>query len=240
MKVFAISDLHINSDNTKPMNVFGAGWENYIEKIRVDWKAKVSQDDIVLISGDISWAMQLEEALIDLKVLVDLPGKKVFIRGNHDYWWKSLSKIRSAIYENFFVLQNDAIKFENVVICGSRGWISEGSPDFSADDKKIYLRECERLRLALHKAKALRAEGDVLVTMIHYPPFNVRRENSLFTELFEKNQVDFVVYGHLHGRDCRADRVFIKENVRYYLTACDQTDFKLVEIPVKSLAEKSL
>lgn len=240
MKVFAISDLHINSDNTKPMNVFGTGWENYIEKIRNDWKNKVSEDDIVLISGDISWAMQLEEALIDLKVLADLPGKKVFIRGNHDYWWKSVSKIRSSIYENFFVLQNDAIKFGNVVICGSRGWTCEGSPDFTAEDKKIYLRECERLRLALHKAKALQNQGDNLITMIHFPPFNVRRESSLFTDLFEKNGVDFVIYGHLHGRDCRADKVFKKGGVGYYLTACDQTDFKLVEIPVKPFADKSL
>ncbi|MBQ2718041.1 MAG: metallophosphoesterase [Clostridia bacterium] len=230
MKIFAISDLHLSTTGEKPMDVFGGVWTNYVEKIKQDWSDKVSDDDIVLISGDISWAMKLEDAIIDLDEIKDLKGKKVMIRGNHDYWWKSLSKIRSALPSGFFVLQNDAIKIEKTVICGTRGWTCEGSPDFGKEDKKLYLREAERLRLALINAQKVREYGDKLIVMIHFPPFNVRRENSLFTELFESFNVDAVVYGHLHGKDSRADRKLTKNGIDYYLTSCDQVDFKLTEI----------
>ena len=174
--------------------------------------------------------MQLENAIIDLKPFFALKGKKVFIRGNHDYWWKSVSKIRSSLPEDFYVIQNDAIKLGNVVICGSRGWTVEGSNDFTAEDKKLYLREVERLRLALRSADKLRAEGDKLIAMIHFPPFNVKREDSLFTKLFEEHNVDKVVYGHLHGKECKVDLRLTKNNIDYFLTSCDQVRNTLVEI----------
>lgn len=230
MKIFSISDLHMSTDGQKPMDVFGPGWANYMDKICEDWQKKVSDDDIVLICGDISWAMRLEDAVKDIESIKHLKGRKIMIRGNHDYWWKSVSKIRSSLPENFYVLQNDSLKFGNVVICGSRGWTCEGAPDFSAEDRKLYLRECERLRLALGSAQKLREEGDKLLVMVHYPPFNVRREQSLFTELFENYKVDAVVYGHLHGKESRADKILERKGINYYLTSCDQVDFKLVEI----------
>ncbi len=232
MKIFAISDLHMSTSGQKPMDIFGGGWTNYMQKITEDWQAKVSDDDLVLISGDISWAMQLDEAIADLKTLENLKGTKVMIRGNHDYWWKSVSRIRAALPENFYVLQNDALKFGNVVICGSRGWTCEGSPDWTSDDKKLYYREEERLRLALSAAEKIKEDGDKLVVMVHFPPFNVRRENSLYTELFEKSGVSAVVYGHLHGKECRTDKKLSKNGIDYYLTSCDQVDFKLVEIEI--------
>ena len=230
MTVYAISDLHLSTTTDKPMNVFGANWDNYVESIIEDWNSKVTDDDVVLIAGDISWAMDLEDAMTDLSQFAALKGKKVFIRGNHDYWWKSLSKIRAALPENFFVLQNDAVKFGNVVICGSRGWTVEGSADFTAEDKKLYLRENERLTLALKAAAKLREEGDMLIVMIHYPPFNVRREPSLYTALFESAGVNKVVYGHLHGKDCKADLYLKMNDVEYYLTSCDQVNNKLTKI----------
>ncbi len=229
MKIYAISDLHLSLTGAKPMNVFGASWENYVEDIIADWEKKVTDDDVVLIAGDHSWAMQLEDAICDLERFRNLKGKKVIIRGNHDYWWKSVSKIREKMPE-FFVLQNDAVKIENLVVCGSRGWTCEGSNDFTEEDKKIYLREVERLRLALKSAKKLVSEGDRLVVLMHFPPFNVRREESLFTKLFEENGVQAVVYGHLHGKDCRADLELEKNGVKYFLTSCDQVKNKLVEI----------
>ena len=230
MKIYAISDLHLATTVDKPMNIFGGNWDNYVEKIIADWQNKVEEEDVVLIAGDISWAMDLEDALSDLAPFFALKGKKIFIRGNHDYWWKSLSRIRAAVPENVFVLQNDAVRIENVVFCGSRGWTVEGANEFTAQDKKLYLREGERLRLALNAAQKLRQEGDKLIVLTHFPPFNVRRENSIYTDMFEKFSVDKVVYGHLHGKDCKADLTLYKNGIDYYLTSCDQVANTLVEI----------
>ncbi len=230
MKIYAISDLHISTNTNKPMDVFGGNWVNYIEKIQADWQEKVTDDDIVLIGGDVSWAMNIEDAKKDLQTFAHLKGKKVLIKGNHDYWWSGIGKVRDALPPNFYALQNDSIKFENVVICGSRCWSVPGSPDFTANDNKIYLREAERLKLSFNSANKMREEGDKLIALIHYPPFNVKRENTLFTALFEENKVDKVIYGHLHGKDVRSDKLVIKNGVEYYLTSCDQVDNKLVEI----------
>lgn len=230
MKIFAISDLHISTNTSKPMDVFGGNWVNYLEKIKNDWLDKVSAEDLVLIGGDISWAMTLEDAKQDLETLKDLPGKKIFIKGNHDYWWSGIGKVRDIMPENCFALQNDCIKFENVIICGSRCWSTPGSPDFKEQDLAIYHREHERLKLSFNSVKKLMEEGDRVIALVHYPPFNVRRENSLFTDIFEANGVSAVVYGHLHGKNVRADKLVEKNGIKYYLTSCDQVDNKLTEI----------
>lgn len=230
MKIYAISDLHISTNTNKPMDIFGGNWVGYIDKIRADWQSKVLDEDIVLIGGDISWAMNIEDAKKDILSLSDLKGKKVLIKGNHDYWWSGIGKVRDMLPENFYALQNDSIKFDNVVICGSRCWSVPGSPDFNEQDMKLYLRETERLKLSLNSAKKMMAEGDKLIALVHYPPFNVRREDSAYTEIFELNGVDSVVYGHLHGKNVRADLHLQKNGVRYYLTSCDQVNNELVEI----------
>lgn len=232
MNIFAISDLHMSVANPKPMNIFGASWNDYLSVIEKDWKEKVQDDDVVLIAGDISWAMTLDDALKDMQYFYNLPGKKIFIRGNHDYWWKSITRIRENLPENCIMLQNDAIKIENCVFCGSRLWLVPGSPDFCEHDNKLYLREIERLRLAFFKANALREEGDKLICMTHYPPFNVRREPNVVTDLMEENHVTAAIYGHLHGKDARADLVVKKNNVPYYLTSCDLVGNKLVKIDI--------
>mgnify|MGYP005756485883 CR=1 FL=1 len=231
MSIYAISDLHINNDGTKPMDVFGGKWVGYLPKIAEDWKKKVSDNDAVLIGGDISWAMDLPEAVEDIRrFLSPLKGKKIFVRGNHDYWWKSITRIRDSFPEDYCFLQNDCVKFGNSVICGSRGWCVEGSPDFKEQDKKIYLREVERLRLAFSKVEKVREDGDEIIALVHYPPFNAKRENSLFTELFEEHGVNKVVYGHLHGSESRTDRKIVRNGIEYYLTSCDQVDNKLTLI----------
>lgn len=230
MKIYAISDLHISTNSNKPMDVFGGNWVNYLDKIKADWESKVSDDDLVLIGGDISWAMELEDAIKDVQTFAHLKGKKVLIKGNHDYWWSSITRIRESLPEGFYALQNDCIKFENVVICGSRCWSVPGSPDFKEHDQKIYKRETERLKLSLGQAKKQLNERDKLIALIHYPPFNVMRDNSAFTEIFEKFGVDAVVYGHLHGKNVRADKLVVKNGIKYFLTSCDQVDNKLTEI----------
>ena len=230
MKIFAISDLHISTNTDKPMDVFGGNWVGYLDKIKTDWNEKVSDDDLVLIGGDISWAMNIADAKKDIETLKDLNGKKIFIKGNHDYWWSGIGKVRDMLPENCYALQNDSIRFDGVVICGSRCWSVPGAPDFKEQDMKIYLRETERLKLSLSSASKLKQEGDKLIALVHYPPFNVRRENSMFTDIFEQNGVDSVIYGHLHGKTVRSDKLVVKNGVKYYLTSCDQVDNKLTEI----------
>ena len=153
MKIFAISDLHISTSTNKPMDIFGGNWVNYMEKICEDWENKVSDDDLVLIGGDISWAMALDDAKKDLEIISKLKGKKILIKGNHDYWWSGIGKVRDMLPENFYALQNDSVRFDGVVICGSRCWSVPGSPDFDEQDRKIYNREIERLRLSLKNAE---------------------------------------------------------------------------------------
>lgn len=230
MKIYAISDLHLSLCGDKPMDIFGDTWGGYLDKIKHDWDAKVENDDIVLIPGDISWAMKLENALIDFKFLKNLKGTKIIVRGNHDYWWQSVTRVREALPSDVLALQNDAVKIGKYVFCGSRGWLVEGSPDFSEQDRKLYNRETERFILALKHAEKLREEGDKLIVLIHYPPFNVRKENSDFTNLFEKYGVDKVVYGHLHGKDVKPYYRINKNGVEYVLASCDLVDNKLVEV----------
>lgn len=230
MKIFAISDLHLSINNPKPMDIFGPVWDNYFEKIVADWKAKVSDDDIVLLAGDFSWAMQLEDAVADFKMLETLPGKKIIIRGNHDFWWKSISAVRKILPEKFYAIQNDAIRFDGVVICGTRGWIvPDGVQPFSAENQKIFDREVIRLELTLKSAAAMRQEGDELICMMHYPPTNYRREDSAFTNLIKAYEVDAVVYGHLHAKK-KQILASERDGVVYYLTSCDMCENKLVEI----------
>lgn len=230
MKIFAISDLHISTNTDKPMDIFGGNWVGYLDKIKADWNERVTDEDLVLIGGDISWAMNIADAQKDIETLKNLRGKKIFIKGNHDYWWSGIGKVRDMLPDGFYALQNDSIRFDGVVICGSRCWSVPGSPDFKEQDMKIYLRETERLKLSLSAASKLKQDGDKLIALVHFPPFNVRRENTLFTDIFEQNGVDSVVYGHLHGKSVRSDKLVVKNGVKYYLTSCDQVDNKLTEI----------
>ena len=159
-----------------------------------------------------------------------LPGKKVFIKGNHDFWWSGITKLRdSAPDETFYFLQTDAVRIGNKVYAGSRGWSCPGSTDFSAEDEKLYRRECERFRLALNCGKALLEEGDELIALIHYPPFSLRSAESGFTELFEEYGVGKVIFGHLHGAGYFPLQTE-KNGVKYYLTSCDKTNFSLTKI----------
>lgn len=231
MAVFSISDLHLSGLSDKPMDVFGPGWENHFEKIKSDWEKKVlSDDDIVLIAGDVSWGTTLEEGLYDLNSLKGLKGRKVFIRGNHDFWWNGITKLRQAAPDgSFYFLQNDCVKFENVIICGSRGWACPGSNDYSDVDEKLYRREAERFKLCFKQVEKVRVEGDKLIVMIHYPPFSQKAPSTEFTNLFEEYKADKVVFGHIHGEAFFPYRT-VKNGIEYVLTSCDKVDFTLQRI----------
>lgn len=230
MKVFAISDLHMPGKSDKPMNVFGKIWDNYLDKIKSSWERQVGDDDIVLLPGDLSWAMRLSEVDEDLQFIAKLPGKKVLLKGNHDYWWQSVGKVREILPENVYAIQNDALKFGNVVICGTRAWTCPSNSDFTKEDEKIYLRETERLKLSLKKMQAIKEEGDNVIAMTHFPPFNVRREPSNYTSLFADFGVKTVVYGHLHGGDSLAIPRLKLGETEYILTSCDKVGFELIKI----------
>ena len=195
MAIFAMSDLHLPLGIDKPMEVFGAGWENYVERISENWKQTVTEKDTVLIGGDVSWATYLEEARADFQFIDALPGQKIIGKGNHDYWWTTAAKLRAFREENGFstitFLHNDSVLCEGYAICGCRGWRSPFENDFSGEDRKIYEREMIRLELSL-TAGAKMSENRIV--MMHYPP------DVGFAELLEAYKVKICVYGHLHGR----------------------------------------
>ena len=234
MKVFAISDLHLSTSVEKPMDIFGDGWQNHFENIAADWKSKVSADDIVLLGGDMSWGITIDEAKPDFELVSALPGKKVVVKGNHDLYWNSLSKMRSAFPE-FDFLQNNAYRYKaeddtkGIVVAGTRGWILPGK-DFTQDDEKIYQRELIRLDLSLSYAKSKLQEGDVFVVMMHFPPFDANYQDSEFTKLLEKYGVNIVLYGHLHGKNVRVTKKLEKNGINYLLTSCDLISNKLITV----------
>ena len=167
MKVYAISDLHLSINNPKPMNIFGPVWDNYLEEIVEDWNKKVTDEDVVLLAGDLSWAMKLEDAKTDINFLKDLKGKKILLRGNHDYWWSTISKVRNILPENIYALQNDSLVLGDYIFCGSRGWIVDDSKMTDSNDKKIFERELIRLEMSLKEAKAKQDNNQ----KFHHKPF---------------------------------------------------------------------
>ena len=230
MKIFAISDLHLSVNNPKPMDIFGPTWEGYLDKIFAEWKEKVGEDDLVLLAGDFSWAMKLEDTAPDFALLEDLPGKKIIIRGNHDYWWKSISAVRAVLPKGFYAIQNDAYKFGEYIICGTRLWnLPDERKKQSEADEKIYKRELIRLELTLQNAKKIQTGDEEIICMLHYPPYTFKEEDNEVTALLEKYGVSKVVYGHIHAY-CKQNLVLEKNGVKYFLTSCDIVGNRLVEI----------
>lgn len=223
--IFALADLHLDYTNQKSMEVFGDDWKDYQKKIFKNWNKFVGNDDCVLIPGDISWAMSLDDAYIDLKKIDDLNGRKILLKGNHDYRWTSLSKINNLGLKSMEFLQNNHFSYENYDICGTRGWISRDSKDFTEHDEKIFQRELLRLENSLKESKANKK-----IVMLHYPPINSSGDFNEFFDICLDYQVDFLVYGHLHGVGHR----LIKEgNIKEIGVRCvsgDYVDFAPVRI----------
>lgn len=230
MKVYAISDLHLSFGANKPMEVFGGNWENYLSQIVEDWNSKVNEDDVVLIAGDISWAMKLSETEEDFAFLSRLKGTIIIIRGNHDYWWNSITAVRSILPPNVIAIQNDAVKIGNYVICGTRGWTVPEVDFASEHDERIFKREVIRLDLTLRYASGLMDENSTLICMMHFPPHNTKRQSNAFLDLFKEYNVDKVVYGHLHSKKVKPDLNFKLGKQEFFLTSCDLVGNKLVLI----------
>lgn len=208
MALFALSDPHLSLSGDKPMDVFGGTWFNFEKRLQEYWTDRVGEDDTVVIPGDISWGMTLEEAKEDFLFLHHLPGRKILMKGNHDYWWSSLAKLAAFCEENgfedFTFLQNDAALAQGKIVCGTRGWMCEDK--MQEQDLKILRREAMRLDMSLKKAKALADEEEEktglrpeTVAFFHYPVISAGlRENPLLERLMQ-SEVKRVYYGHLHN-----------------------------------------
>lgn len=234
MRLFAIGDLHMPGGDDKPMDVFGEHWSNHVERIFADWRERVGEEDVVLIPGDISWAMQLSAAEPDLREIGVLPGRKLIIKGNHDYWWNTLRQVQHVMPESMTAIQHTVVDVGAAVVTGTRGWSfpTEDAP-LSEEEMRVFRRELIRLELGLQAATKI-AAGRPIVVMLHYPPLYDQLRDTPFTQLLAKYAVHTVVYGHLHGMAVHAGFTGLHEGVRYMLTSSDSLRFSLAEVSVQA------
>lgn len=224
LAVYGIADLHLDSTGEKPMDIFGNNWISHQDKIFNNWKTIVSEDDIVLIAGDISWALRLSEAYADLMKIDGLPGHKVITRGNHDFWWSTKSKLEGLELKTIHFLHNDSYLYNSIAICGTRGWAAKDSDEFDSQDEKIFARELNRLDLSL---SSIKDDSFEKIVMIHYPPFNTENKSpNEFVDIMKKHNVTKCVYGHLHGEGHKLAVEGNIEGIDFHCIACDYIDFK--------------
>ena len=223
MSLYAIADTHLSLGEEKPMDVF-AGWDNYAQRLSENWKKLVTEEDTVVIAGDISWAMKLEEAYADFKFIHELPGKKLFLKGNHDYWWATKSKIDAFLTENgldsISILFNNAYEVGEFAVCGTRGWFLEND---TPEDIKVLNREVGRLRMSLDAAAAT---GKEPVVFLHYPPCYRGIECSEIMEVLSEYEIKKCYYGHIHGK--RGFRLACEgeyKGIDFRLISCDRVGF---------------
>jgi len=228
LAIYAIADLHLPGGDIKPMDVFGAHWAGHFEKISEDWRSRVKEEDIVLLPGDISWAMSLSDAKGDLEAIGALPGRKILLRGNHDYWWSGIGRVRDVLPQNMFAIQNDCILMDDTIFCGTRGWLLPGEQT-SAEDLKIYQRELLRLNMTLTQARRKSQEAPI-VCMMHFPPLTDACRNTGFVDLLEQHGVSDVVYGHLHGAGLKTAFRGEHRGMRFHLCSCDGLNFRLLQL----------
>lgn len=233
MAIYAIGDLHLSFAVDKPMDVFGDNWENHADKIRNNWIEKVKPEDTVILPGDFSWATYLEESKSDFEFLNSLPGRKILSKGNHDYWWTTITKMKKFLvankFENIDFLYNNSFLIEDKIIAGARGWITNFK---STENAKIIKRENERLKLSIEDGIKKYGDDKEIIVFIHYPPFY--KENVLeefdFIKTMEKYNVKKCIYGHLHA-DSHKEAVEGKINgIEYKLVSSDYLDFDLEKI----------
>lgn len=226
--LYTIGDLHLSFGTDKPQDIF-PGWDNYLERLENNWNSKITADDTVILLGDHSWAMKIEDSLADLEFIdKKLNGRKILVKGNHDLWWSTMNKVTSFAAQNGLTtlnfLFNNAYLVEGKAICGTRGWISEnGEPA----DAKVLNREAGRLELSLQAAAKL---GGELVAFIHYPPIYGREENIPITDILHKYGVKRCYYAHLHGRSIKGALNGERGGVEYRLVSADGVGFDPVPI----------
>ncbi|MCC8131680.1 MAG: metallophosphoesterase [Ruminococcus sp.] len=227
MSLFTIADLHLSLSSDKPMDIFG-GWDNYVERLERNWQNVVKPEDTVVIPGDISWAMDLEGALEDFRFISNLNGHKIISKGNHDYWWSTKTKADKFLAENginnISFLHNNHYKYEDFGICGTRGWINDGS---EPADAKVIAREVIRLELSIQSALS---EGLTPIVFMHYPPVYAGVENPVILEILKKYEVRLCFYGHLHGKSHGLAINGEKYGINFRLISSDYLQFMPLNI----------
>lgn len=234
MAIFAIADLHLSFNEDKPMNIFGKKWQNHEEKIKQDWIEKVTEKDTVLLPGDFSWSMYLKDTKADFEYLNKLPGRKILLKGNHDYWWSTLNKMQKYIEENNFknidFLYNNSYEVEDNIIAGTRGWVQSNEEE----DKKMINRESIRLELSIKDGIQKYGEDKPIIICMHYPPYtNYNKQNlidSPFIEIMRKYNVKKCIYGHLHGESIKEAIQGNIKGIDTKLLSADGVNFKLIKI----------
>ena len=240
MSIYTIGDLHLSFHENKPMDIFGENWKGHEEKIKQDWINKVKEKDLVILPGDFSWSTYLKDTYDDFKYLNSLPGKKLLLKGNHDYWWTTLKSMRKFLEENEFrdidFIFNNAYEFENYIFAGTRGWSQS-----EEENERFLNRETQRLELSLKQAKEIQEkrlqeeniEKEIIVFM-HYPPITNNQieanEATSFVRLMKEYGVNRCYYGHLHGIAIKeaVEREYL--GINFKLVSADKLDFKLLKI----------
>ena len=234
MSIYTIGDLHLSFRENKPMDIFGENWANHEQKIKEDWLKKVKEEDLVVLPGDFSWATYLKDTDLDFEYINNLPGKKLLLKGNHDYWWTTLNKLRTFVEEEKFsnidFIYNNAYEFENKIIVGTRGW-SFGE---SEEDKKIAKREAMRLELSINEGKKLYGEEKEVIAFMHYPPIInshiAKNEPSDYVRVMQKYGIKKCFYGHLHSTSIQEAVDGNYFGIEFKLVSADGVNFKLIQI----------
>lgn len=228
MSLYVLGDLHLSLGTDKPMDIF-KGWSSYVERITENWNKAVGENDTVVVNGDISWAMSLENTEKDFRYINDnLAGSKIFIKGNHDYWWSTKAKMDAYLQEKGFdkikILHNNAYLVEGVSVCGTRGWINDDGQPF---DAKLLNREAGRMEMSLKEGEKL---GGRLIAFIHYPPIFAGEKNYYILDVLKKYGVKQCYYGHVHGAARKNAFVGEYEGISFDIASCDCVDFAPVAV----------
>lgn len=224
MSVYIIGDLHLSFSVDKPMHIFGEHWRDHPEKIKKDWLDKVRDEDTVILAGDTSWGMRFEESDADLNWISALPGRKILLKGNHDYWWSSLKKMKER-YPGFEFLYNNSIEIEGYSFVGTRGWSYADQDPKDSDAVKIFQREVQRLKNSIESANPSLKK----ICILHYPPFNMNSKKTEMNRVIEETGIKLAYFGHIHDNFESIRRGLI-DGVDYRLISADFVDFKLQKI----------
>lgn len=222
MSLFAIGDLHLSLSTNKSMEVF-EGWDNYVERIKNNWLSQINDSDTVVIVGDLSWGMNLEQSKNDFEFINNLPGKKIILKGNHDYWWTTVSKMEKFFCENEFstfnILHNNHYVYEDIAICGTRGWINETN---EPSDAKILARESARLNTSIESVKN---KNLTPVVFLHYPPLFAGNYNYEILQVLYKYNIKECYYGHIHGKSSSYSINGERDGIEFSLVSSDYLQF---------------
>lgn len=226
MSLYAMGDLHLSFSNNKPMDIFGRRWKNHVAKIEKNWKKKITSKDTIVLTGDHSWGRNLDEAQEDLKFIINLPGRKILLRGNHDMFWdaKKTQKLNNLFQGKLEFLQNNFYNYQDYALVGTKGYCYEGK-DSIEHFFKLRTREIDRLRVSFEAART--AGYDKFIIFLHYPPTTIGEQDSPFTKIALEYNVSKVIYSHCHGEE-RFDDSFkgYVDGIEYKLVSGDYLNFK--------------